>query len=198
LNLLKPHLSQAFSTSQLFSYFSDAVAAVTEGYIVADANGQIRFGTSKAITWLQEYFGHQQNTYLPNQLRDWLKNRSVRLFNPDKLAIPMKEFSVQRGPRRLIVDSLSPIETPDHRLVLREKNNGLDAAPLETLGLTKREAEVLLWVSQGKRNAEIAAILGIRPKTITKHLERIFQKIGVETRTSAANVALDILGSSPQ
>jgi len=173
------------------------VAAVTEGYIVADANGQIRFGTSKAVAWLQEYFGLPQNTYLPHQLRDWLKNRSVRLFNPDNLPFPLKEFSIQRGPKRLIVDSLSPIETPDHRLVLREKNDELDAAPVETLGLTKREAEVLLWVSQGKRNAEIAAILGIRPKTITKHLERIFQKIGVETGTSAANVALDILGGSP-
>ena len=40
-------------------------------------------------------------------------------------------------------------ETPDHRLVLREKNDGLDAVPLETLGLTKREAEVLLWVKSG-------------------------------------------------
>jgi DNA-binding CsgD family transcriptional regulator len=65
------------------------------------------------------------------------------------------------------------------------------------LGLTKREAEVLLWVSQGKTNPEIATILEIKPKTITKHLERVFQKLGVETRTSAANVAREILRGLP-
>jgi DNA-binding CsgD family transcriptional regulator len=94
------------------------------------------------------------------------------------------------GSKRLIVRSLSPIRTSDHRLVLTEKNEELDAVPFETLGLTKREAEVLLWVSQGKRNAEIATILGIRAKRISKHLERVFAKLGVETRTNAANVAL--------
>jgi DNA-binding CsgD family transcriptional regulator len=193
LDLLKPHFSQAFSASQLFSYFSDAVHAVTEGYLVADGAGRIRFCTSKAVAWLQEYFGHGQNTSLPHQLRDWLKNRSLKLFNPDNLSAPLEEFSIQRGPKRLIVQSLSPIQTPDHQLVLREKNEELDPAPLETLGLTKREAEVLLWVSQGKRNAEIAVILGTSPKTITKHLERIFARLGVETRTSAANAALELL-----
>jgi DNA-binding CsgD family transcriptional regulator len=193
LDLLKPHLAQAFCTSQLFSYFSDAAHAFSEGYLVADAMGTIRFGTSKAVRWLEEYFGHRQKSLLPNRLRDWLKNRSFTLFNPNNLSAPLREFSIQVGPKRLIVESLSPIEAPDYRLVLHEKNVELDAAPLEALDLTKREAEVLLWVSQGKRNAEIAAILGTRVKTITKHLERIFQKIDVETRTSAANIALDIL-----
>jgi DNA-binding CsgD family transcriptional regulator len=54
---------------------------------------------------------------------------------------------------------------------------------------------VLLWVSQGKTNPEIATILGAKPKTITKHLERVFLKLGVETRTSAANVAREVMGS---
>ena len=85
------------------------------------------------------------------------------------------------------------MQSPDYRLVLSEADDGLDARPLEGLGITKREAEVLLWVSQGKRNAEIAVILDVKPKTITKHLERVFEKLGVETRTRAANVALDLL-----
>jgi DNA-binding CsgD family transcriptional regulator len=72
----------------------------------------------------------------------------------------------------------------------------LDPGPLQNLGLTKREAEVLLWVSQGKRNAEIAVILGTTAKTITKHLERIFAKLGVETRTCAANIAFGVMASS--
>jgi len=62
---------------------------------------------------------------------------------------------------------------------------------LHELGLTCRESEVTHWLIQGKRNGEIATILGTRAKTVTKHLERIFSKLGVETRTAAALVALE-------
>jgi DNA-binding CsgD family transcriptional regulator len=51
--------------------------------------------------------------------------------------------------------------------------------------LTEREREVLEWVAAGKTNRDIAAILGARPRTIEKHLERIYEKLGVETRTAA-------------
>jgi DNA-binding response OmpR family regulator len=57
-------------------------------------------------------------------------------------------------------------------------------------GLTAREAEVLEWVAAGKTNRDIAAILDISPRTVTKHLERIFVKLGVETRTAAARHAV--------
>lgn len=60
---------------------------------------------------------------------------------------------------------------------------------LEPYGLTPREIEVLAWVHEGKTNAEISVILGTRPRTVAKHLERIFQKLGVETRTAAAKLA---------
>lgn len=66
---------------------------------------------------------------------------------------------------------------------------------LETLGLTPREAEILLWVAQGKTNPEIATILGIGLTTVKKHLEATFAKLGVENRTSAAALALERLGS---
>jgi DNA-binding CsgD family transcriptional regulator len=52
--------------------------------------------------------------------------------------------------------------------------------------LTAREREVLDWVAAGKTNRDIAAILGARPRTVEKHLERIYEKLGVETRTAAA------------
>jgi DNA-binding CsgD family transcriptional regulator len=55
-----------------------------------------------------------------------------------------------------------------------------------TASLTPREREVLEWVAAGKTNRDIAAILGARPRTIEKHLERIYEKLGVETRTAAA------------
>ena len=57
-------------------------------------------------------------------------------------------------------------------------------------GLTAREAEVLYWVAKGKTNRDIGDILGMSPKTVTKHLEHVFVKLGVETRTAAASMAM--------
>jgi DNA-binding NarL/FixJ family response regulator len=66
-------------------------------------------------------------------------------------------------------------------------------APLESLGLTPREAEVLLWVAKGKSNDEVGAILNISSNTAKIHLTHIYQKLHVETRTAAAMVAMETL-----
>ncbi|MFN3990534.1 MAG: response regulator [Erythrobacter sp.] len=60
-------------------------------------------------------------------------------------------------------------------------------------GLTHREAEVLLWVSYGKTNRTISEILGISPRTVNKHLEQIFKKMGVETRAGATALAVRMM-----
>lgn len=62
------------------------------------------------------------------------------------------------------------------------------------LGVTEREAEVLLWVAQGKSNADIGSILGVSDKTVKKHMGHIFEKLGLESRTAAALKAVEILG----
>ncbi|MSU59825.1 MAG: response regulator transcription factor [Pedosphaera sp.] len=68
-------------------------------------------------------------------------------------------------------------------------------APLrENLALSGRAAEVLLWVAQGKSNADVGAILGMSEKTVKKHLGHIFEKLGVESRTAATLRALEALG----
>ncbi|HEX8310104.1 MAG TPA: response regulator transcription factor [Chthoniobacteraceae bacterium] len=63
----------------------------------------------------------------------------------------------------------------------------------EALGLTPRESEVLLWAAQGKGNGDIAAILGAGESTIKKHLQHIFEKLGVENRGAAALAAIEVL-----
>jgi DNA-binding NarL/FixJ family response regulator len=67
------------------------------------------------------------------------------------------------------------------------------AEPLRALGLSPKEAEVLLWVAQGKSNAEVALILGITEATVKKHMENIFTKLGVEKRGAASLLALEVL-----
>ncbi|HEV8539872.1 MAG TPA: helix-turn-helix transcriptional regulator [Nitrospiraceae bacterium] len=69
----------------------------------------------------------------------------------------------------------------------------MDLAKLKNLGLTPREAEVLAWVAQGKSNNMIGVILGISHRTVQKHLERTFHKLGVESRTAAATQALTVI-----
>jgi DNA-binding NarL/FixJ family response regulator len=66
---------------------------------------------------------------------------------------------------------------------------------MEKLGLTQREAEVLLWVTQGKTNAEIATLLNMAEKTVKKRLGLVFEKLGLESRTAAALRAVEILSS---
>jgi DNA-binding CsgD family transcriptional regulator len=190
LDLLKPHLSQALTASKLFSYYSDAAEGNGKAWIVANSAGRILFENGKAIDLLKEYFGH--NGSLPTQVRDWLKRRASGLLD-DALASKLKDFSIQRGSKRLTVRLLSSIQAEEHRLVLTETSEELNANTLQTLGLTKREAEVLFWVSQGKRNSEIAEILGARSRTIGKHVERILGKLCVETRPAAANIAAEAL-----
>lgn len=87
-----------------------------------------------------------------------------------------------------------------HEENLKEKIDQIDfapkfdsAVPLEAMGVTPREAEVLLWVAQGKSNADIAVILGMAEKTVKKHLGNIFEKLGIESRNAAAVQALEIL-----
>jgi DNA-binding NarL/FixJ family response regulator len=67
------------------------------------------------------------------------------------------------------------------------------AAPLLQLGLTPRAAEALLWLAQGKTNSDIASILGITESTVKKHVQEMFEKLGVETRGAATVRALEAL-----
>ena len=71
------------------------------------------------------------------------------------------------------------------------------SAPLQKLGLTPRAAEALLWLAQGKTNSDIAVILGITESTVKKHVQEMFEKLGVETRGAATVRALEALNSLP-
>jgi DNA-binding CsgD family transcriptional regulator len=80
-------------------------------------------------------------------------------------------------------------------LVLREQSDAATIAALgPAFGLTARESQVLYWVLQGKTNRDIGDILGTSPRTVTKHLEHVYEKLGVETRTAAAALVVKRLG----
>lgn len=93
--------------------------------------------------------------------------------------------------RRLQLTSLG--RTGDNEWLWRlmvDEAGGEEAALRRRFGLTAREAEVCLWVARGKSNRDIGDILGLSPRTVNKHLETVFAKLGVENRASAAILAL--------
>ena len=129
----------------------------------------------------------------PASLCDWVRERVARGTDAPEGG---DTWTCVTGTQRLHC-SLHPASAEDEwLLVLTESNNG---AAIEALSLqfrlTAREAEVLYWVAHGKTNRDIGDILGTRPKTITKHLEHVFEKLGVETRTAAA---ARVLGTLPE
>lgn len=123
------------------------------------------------------------NSQLPQQLKNWLARNPMQ-GNALVISAPEREFSLillgQSGPGEILL-RLMP-------------NQGLDESQLlrEHLQLTQREADVLLWISRGKTNREMAQILEISPRTINKHLEQVFKKLQVDNRTSAARIALEV------
>jgi DNA-binding response OmpR family regulator/DNA-binding CsgD family transcriptional regulator len=132
--------------------------------------------------------------HAPASLCDWVRERVTRADAPPGEA--GDTWTCVTGTQRLHC-SLHPASAEDEwLLVLTESSNG---AAIEALSLqfrlTAREAEVLYWVAHGKTNRDIGDILGTRPKTITKHLEHVFEKLGVETRTAAA---ARVLGTLPE
>jgi DNA-binding response OmpR family regulator/DNA-binding CsgD family transcriptional regulator len=100
------------------------------------------------------------------------------------------------GMRRLEFTYLSPANPDEYLFRLSEPTAGRQEAVLrDALGLTAREAEVLLWIANGKPNRDIGEILGISPRTVNKHLEQVFTKLGVENRASAAALAIRTLAA---
>ena len=80
----------------------------------------------------------------------------------------------------------------EYMLLIQKSNQEWNLASLKiSFGLTAREAEILMWVSRGKTNKEVGLILDTSPRTVNKHLEHVFEKLGVPTRTAAVAKILE-------
>lgn len=123
----------------------------------------------------------------PPRLLDWI--HAAELARRERREV--SSLVVSAGARRLLASFHDQTGDEEWLVVLREEN---DASAIEALitafRLTSREAEVLYWVIRGKTNRDIGDILGTSPRTVHKHLEHVFEKLGVETRTAAASMAM--------
>ena len=161
--------------------------------VVRERDGRRVWQTALARKLLGEHFGGAE-TVTPPEVIAWVARESLRR----RAGADPVTLTVARGSRRLTF-ALHPMpeETLEENgdgewlVVMRESDAGavVEAVAL-ACKLTAREAEVLYWVVKGKTNRDIGDILGTSPRTVTKHLEHVFEKLGVETRTAAAALAL--------
>lgn len=91
---------------------------------------------------------------------------------------------VMHDPRAARAKSQKPAHAP----------RGIDFTGLRSAGFTPRQCEVLGWVAHGKRDIDIARILGISPRTVGKHIEHLLAKLHAENRTAAVSLARERLG----
>jgi DNA-binding CsgD family transcriptional regulator len=112
-----------------------------------------------------------------------------------EVLIEPPRLSIELGPKRLtfrLHQQIGDSEGGGDWLIIMQEVS--DESVIEAISLsfklTPREAEVLYWVVKGKINRDIGDILGSSPMTVKKHLERVFAKLGVETRTAAAGMAM--------
>lgn len=148
------------------------------------AKGKILWGSSLALRLLRTYWDWTNaSAQLPPALRRMLcRHSDARVSSLAQLRKDV--LMVGRHGASLLVRLIE--DNGRLWLLLDEHSFLFSRAPVQAQGLTKREAEVLQWLSAGKSNKDIGTILSISPRTVEKHLERIFEHLGVETRTAAA------------
>jgi DNA-binding CsgD family transcriptional regulator len=180
LELLRPHLMQAHANAQLFTRITAALRGIWGAYLSAAADGTILYATGEALQCLERHFGATTPaSLLPPRLRNWL----IKSAQPHLAAQPLV-LDREGGQLRITLASRERDGTCN--LLLEEKLDTAAAERLIELGLTPREAEVLIWVARGKATSEIATILDCKAATVSKHLDHIYHKLGVENRTAAA------------
>jgi DNA-binding NarL/FixJ family response regulator len=152
--------------------------------LAVDAEGNILWSTPNTHSLLAGFGADQQwiSSTLSTYIAPWLEQGGKQPLRIEDLSQPLliKTMDNQQADEWLLLIELA--NKPKEEDLLREK-----------FELTPRESEVLTWISRGKTNQEIAMILDFSPRTVNKHLEQIFRKLGVENRTTAAAVSLKYL-----
>ncbi len=197
-DLLRAHLIQAYGNAEAASFAREergltlgGLEGAGVGLISLDGRGRVRELSTLARRLLEAFLGPVRGRRLPAALADWLTAQGGA--TDAEVPSPPRPLVMERDGTRLVARLLRGTRTS---LVLVQEERGLSPEALEPLGLSRREAEVLQWVTHGKTNREIATILGLSPRTVQHHVERILRKTGVETRTAAAAVALQGGGAS--
>jgi DNA-binding CsgD family transcriptional regulator len=189
----RPHLIQAYRNAELSSARAAALSALEGGLdslghhlILLDPKGRIELATAGARRLLAEL--GMTDEALPAELSAWLAERRSSTRGAAPLVLRTRGGS--------ILARLLPARSGEHRnILLLEGGTGeLSIGALQGLGLTKRQAETLRWVSLGESAADTARLMGVAPRTIDKHLQNVYATLGVSSLAEASATAWAAVG----
>lgn len=181
---IRVHLANARLTQS-----ARAALDVSGRYLLAvNSAGKIMWATPQAQKLLSDTLAaHSDDVVLPEPIPQWLEQARQGKAG-SKAAIT----AALPGNEQLRLQYMGKLGANEFLLRLAKDFSSETPAEFSSeLGLTAREGEVLSWLSKGKTNRDIAQILGLSPRTVDKHLEQIYSKLGVENRTAAAAIAVN-------
>jgi DNA-binding CsgD family transcriptional regulator len=184
---MRAHLANA----RLMSSARDALDLSGRALFSLGPDGAVGWRTPEAARALTQVAGETGHAgRLPGRLHEQLFAALARAGDPQRTPA----VAIEAQGRRLLLRPLGRT-TSDAILVGVEvaDSAGGDARLRDRFGLTARECEVLMWIARGKSNRDIGEILALSPRTVNKHLEHIYVKLGVENRASAAAVVIGVL-----
>jgi DNA-binding NarL/FixJ family response regulator len=182
---IRVHLANARLTQS-----ARAALDVSGRYLLAvNSAGKIMWATPQAQKLLSDTLApdRDDDVVLPDPIPQWLEQARKGKAG-SKAAI----MTALPGNEQLRLQYMGKLGANEFLLRLAKDSGAETPAEFSSeLGLTTREGEVLSWLSKGKTNRDIAQILGLSPRTVDKHLEQIYSKLGVENRTAAAAIAVN-------
>lgn len=198
LAFLSPHITQAFHNARIANEMAVNLERIGEGLgeinravVLVEADGRIRWSSPVAREWLTELFPEEcaAMTRLPGTLKRRLDDLARRGADMSR-AFCQIQFSAASGHR--LVAYCGRAGEGTFIIAMTRERAQIDAGAASSFGLTPREAEMLFWISEAKANPDIAAILGISPRTVHKHVEHLFTKLGVNSRFEAQRLGWEL------
>lgn len=181
---IRVHLANARLTQS-----ARAALDVSGRYLLAvNGAGKIMWATPQAQKLLADTLAaDSDDVVLPDPIPQWLDQA-----RKGKAGSKTAFMAALPGNEQLRLQYMGKLGANEFLLRLAKDSSTETPAEFSSeLGLTTREGEVLSWLSKGKTNRDIAQILGLSPRTVDKHLEQIYSKLGVENRTAAAAIAVN-------
>lgn len=180
-------LATHLQSSRLMAQARSALDAYGRATIALAPSGErLHWQTPLARQLLNAYMQIDDDR-APAELKSWLKDvaESIRIGQDPY------PLTIMQGAKRLVLKYFDRTADSEWLIGMHEESGTAQIeALMHALKLTHRESEVLYWLIKGKTNRDIGDILGTSPRTVNKHLEHVFSKLGVETRTAAAAVAM--------
>jgi DNA-binding NarL/FixJ family response regulator len=177
---IKTHIQ----TAHLALSAQDALDHAGNNVFCVNAEGRLSWATPKVHQIVESLAAGDMSPWatIAKIIKNWLSDDTSQKLKIDCFAQPFHvAYERQQNEKHLLC-------------IMQPKIDKKPTHLQQSLPITKRESEVLYWVSYGKTSWEISQILSMSPRTVNKHLEQIFKKLGVDNRTSAAAISLRILG----